>query len=156
MRQIGSRFCKKGARQIGKTWAMETFGKIAFDHCANLILTTTRVKVFFKLLRILRASSKELSLYTEVPIIAGKTLIIFDEIQECEEAFSNWNTSTKMLLSITLISLAGSLLGSGSEEKCSGSSGKSAHTSNAFTFSFREFLRSSDEKLFEYVEDLQR
>ena len=25
----------KGARQIGKTWAMETFGKEAFDYCAK-------------------------------------------------------------------------------------------------------------------------
>ncbi len=25
----------KGARQIGKTWAMEAFGKVAFEYCAK-------------------------------------------------------------------------------------------------------------------------
>ena len=25
----------KGARQIGKTWVMETFGRETFDSCAN-------------------------------------------------------------------------------------------------------------------------
>ena len=32
---------------------------------------------------------RELSLYSDVPIIAGRTLIVFDEIQECEEALNS-------------------------------------------------------------------
>ena len=32
---------------------------------------------------------KELALYSDVPIEPGRTLIIFDEIQECEEALNS-------------------------------------------------------------------
>ncbi len=32
---------------------------------------------------------KELTLFTDVPIEAGRTLIIFDEIQECEGALNS-------------------------------------------------------------------
>lgn len=32
---------------------------------------------------------KELALYSQVPLIPGKTLLIFDEIQECEEALNS-------------------------------------------------------------------
>ena len=32
----------KGARQIGKTWAMEEFGREHFDYTAKLILTVRK------------------------------------------------------------------------------------------------------------------
>lgn len=35
MLPTASPYLLKGARQIGKTWAMETFGKEAFDYCAK-------------------------------------------------------------------------------------------------------------------------
>ncbi len=80
----------KGARQIGKTWAMEAFGKEAFEFCAKFDFDRQpELKSVFQTTKNPERIFKELSLYTEVPLVAGKTLIIFDEIQECEEALNS-------------------------------------------------------------------
>lgn len=80
----------KGARQTGKTWAMETFGKDCFEYCAKFDFDRQpELKSVFKISKSPDRVLKELALYCDVPIIAGKTLIIFDEIQECEEALNS-------------------------------------------------------------------
>lgn len=80
----------KDARQIGKTWVMETFGRECFDYCAKFDFDRQEeLKSVFRQTKSPERIIKELALYTDVPIIAGKTLIIFDEIQECEEAFNS-------------------------------------------------------------------
>ena len=80
----------KGARQIGKTWAMETFGREAFDYYVKFDFDRQpELKSVFQISKNPERIIKELALYTEVPIIAGQTLIIFDEIQECEEALNS-------------------------------------------------------------------
>lgn len=79
----------KGARQIGKTWSMETFGRDTFEYCAKFDFDRQpELKSVFQTSKSPERILKELALYTEVPIIAGKTLIIFDEIQEYEEALN--------------------------------------------------------------------
>ena len=77
----------KGARQIGKTWAMETFGNECFDYCAKFDFDRQpELKTVFQTTKEPERIVKELALYTNVPLIPGRTLLIFDEIQECEEA----------------------------------------------------------------------
>ena len=80
----------KGARQTGKTWIMEEFGKECFEYIAefNFDKIGELANVFEKTKDVSRIL-KELSLFTEVPIEAGKTLIIFDEIQACEGALNS-------------------------------------------------------------------
>lgn len=88
----------KGARQIGKTWAMEEFGRECFDYTAKfdfdrqkeLLSAFTESKEPARII-------KELALYSQVPLVAGKTLLIFDEIQECEEALNSLKYFVKML-----------------------------------------------------------
>lgn len=80
----------KGARQIGKTWAMEAFGREAFEYYAKFDFDRQpELKSVFQTSKSPERILKELSLYTDIPIVAGKTLIIFDEIQECEEALNS-------------------------------------------------------------------
>lgn len=76
----------KGARQIGKSWVMEEFGRRNFDYCAVFDFDRQpEVKSVFRETKDPGRLVKELAIYTDVPIVPGKTLIVFDEIQECEE-----------------------------------------------------------------------
>lgn len=79
----------RGARQIGKTWAMETFGEECFKYCVKFDFDKQQeLKSVFQISKDPERLVKELTLYCDQPIIAGETLMIFDEIQECEEALN--------------------------------------------------------------------
>jgi predicted AAA+ superfamily ATPase len=116
LRQWKSREARKpillrGARQIGKTWVMEEFGKDCFDFVATFNFDKTKelAGVFEKskdIQRILR----ELTLFTDVPIEPGKTLLIFDEIQACEGALNSLKYFCEEAPQYHFIA-AGSLLG---------------------------------------------
>ena len=80
----------KGVRQVGKTWILNEFGKRHYDNIAyfnfdeqgelaELFATTKDVK------RILQ----NLAMVNGSPILPGKTLIIFDEIQFCNRALTS-------------------------------------------------------------------
>lgn len=100
-----------GARQVGKTYILRKFGEDQFKNVVYVNLETNlTIASYFndniapeRLLRYLEASTGE-------RIIAGETLIIFDEIQSCERAL----TSLKYFCEETPefhIAAAGSLLG---------------------------------------------
>ena len=80
----------RGARQIGKTWSMRAFGKECFEYVAefNFDKVEELGRIFEKTRDISRLL-KELTLFTDVPIVPGKTLLIFDEIQLCEAALNS-------------------------------------------------------------------
>lgn len=146
----------KGARQIGKTWAMEAFGKEAFEFCAKFDFDRQpELKSVFQTTKNPERILKELSLYTEVPLVAGKTLIVFDEIQECEEALNSLKYFYEDAPEYHIIA-AGSLLGVAVKKKSMTVPVGKVHILRMYPISFREFLRSADERLFEYVEGLQQ
>ena len=100
-----------GARQVGKTYLLRKFGEEQFRNVVYVNLETNQaVASYFndnispeKLLRYLEVSTGE-------KIIAGQTLIFFDEIQSCERAL----TSLKYFCEETPefhVAAAGSLLG---------------------------------------------
>lgn len=144
----------KGARQIGKTWAMETFGKAAFDYCVKFDFDKqSELKSVFQTTKDPERIIKELSLYCEQPIVAGQTLIIFDEIQACEEAFNSLKYFREDAPQFHIIA-AGSLLGVAvKRRKMSVPVGK-VKIINMYPLSFKEFLRASDPNTFGYVESL--
>lgn len=101
----------KGARQIGKTWVMESFGREYFDYCVKFDFDRQpELKSVFQTTKDPLRILKELALYCDAPIIAGRTLIIFDEIQECEEALNSLKYFAEDAARYHLIA-AGSLLG---------------------------------------------
>ena len=69
----------QGARQIGKTWVMEAFGKECFEQYARFDFDRQpELKSIFQVSKSPERIIKELALYCDVPLIAGKTLLIFD------------------------------------------------------------------------------
>lgn len=144
----------KGARQIGKTWAMETFGNEYFDYCVKFDFDRhPELKSVFQMTKSPERLLKELALYCEQPIIAGRTLIIFDEIQECEEALNSLKYFCEDAPQYHLIA-AGSLLGVAvKKRKMTVPVGK-VKVMKMFPVTFKEFLLASDPKTFEYIESL--
>lgn len=144
----------KGARQIGKTWAMEAFGKECFKYCVKFDFDRQpEVKSVFQATKDPLRLVKELTLYCDQPIIAGETLMIFDEIQECEEALNSLKYFCDEAPQYHIIA-AGSLLGVAvKKRKMTVPVGK-VNIINMFPVTFKEFLRASDIRTYEYLESL--
>ncbi len=159
LRQWKSREARKpillrGARQIGKTWVMEEFGKDCFDFVATFNFDKTKelAGVFEKskdIQRILR----ELTLFTDVPIEPGKTLLIFDEIQACEGALNSLKYFCEEAPQYHIIA-AGSLLGVAIRKKNMSVPVGKVEILRMYPVTFREFLRASYSQLFDYVDSL--
>ena len=146
----------KGTRQTGKTWVMREFGKQYFKHIAefNFDKTAELFEIFEKTKDVKRILN-DLSLFTDVPIIPGKTLIIFDEIQECNGAFNSLKYFCEDAPQYHIIA-AGSLLGiSIKRKKMSVPVGK-VEILNLYPISFKEFLRHSDEKIYHFLENISK
>lgn len=100
-----------GARQVGKTYVLRKFGEEQFKNVVYINLETNlTIASFFndnilpeKLLRYLEVSTGE-------KIIAGETLVIFDEIQSCERALTSLKYFCEEAPKFH-IAAAGSLLG---------------------------------------------
>lgn len=144
----------KGARQIGKTWAMETFGKECFKYCVKFDFDRQpELKSLFEITKDPKRLIKELTLYCEQPIIAGETLVIFDEIQECEEAFNSLKYFCDEAPQYHIIA-AGSLLGVAVKKRRMTVPVGKVKIINMFPVTFKEFLRASDVRTYEYVNSL--
>ena len=101
----------KGARQVGKTYALLKFGEQAYENIAYLNFETSPQlhELFSKGLNpqnIIKVLTIELS----SEIIPGKTLIFFDEIQECPDALNSLKYFNE-LANDYHVCAAGSLLG---------------------------------------------
>lgn len=144
----------QGARQIGKTWAMETFGKESFEYCAKFDFDRQEeLKSVFQNTKIPERIIKELALFCDVPIIAGKTLIIFDEIQECEEALNCLKYFCEDAPEYHIMA-AGSLLGVAVKKRRMTVPVGKVRVIRMYPLSFKEFLRASDIHTYEYIEQL--
>lgn len=144
----------QGARQIGKTWAMETFGKESFEYCAKFDFDRQEeLKSVFQNTKIPERIIKELVLFCDVPIIAGKTLIIFDEIQECEEALNCLKYFCEDAPEYHIMA-AGSLLGVAVKKRRMTVPVGKVRVIRMYPLSFKEFLRASDIHTYEYIEQL--
>jgi len=79
-----------GARQVGKTWLAKEFGKTCYENVAYVSFYDNDIakKIFeqgYDVAKLIPA----LESITNTRIIPGKTLIILDEIQECEHALNS-------------------------------------------------------------------
>ena len=144
----------KGARQTGKTWAMETFGKECFKYCVKFDFDRhPELRSVFQVSKDPQRLIKELTLYCDQPIIAGETLMIFDEIQECEEALNSLKYFREEVPQYHIIA-AGSLLGVAVKRRRMTVPVGNVKIINMFPVTFREFLRASDVRTYEYIESL--
>jgi len=137
----------QGARQVGKTWVMQEFGKEEFKQVVYLNFeSSTRLKeVFvadFNIERLITVFEIE----TNSKIIPTDTLIIFDEIQEVEKGLTALKYFYENAPEYYIIS-AGSLLGISLQKNNSFPVGK-VDFLQLYPISFLEFLENiGEEKL---------
>lgn len=99
----------RGARQVGKTSVVRNLGN-KFTHYLEVNFESDKeIKTFFQGNLNPKAICEKLSLYYEVPIIPGETLLFFDEIQSCKEAIESLRFFYERYPELHLIA-AGSLL----------------------------------------------
>ena len=100
----------KGARQVGKTWVLEEFGKEFKDGYLRINFDKQEeYKQFFQTTKDVRRILKNLAMASGQKITTD-TLIIFDEIQACEEALNALKYFCEDAPEYYVVS-AGSLLG---------------------------------------------
>lgn len=144
----------KGARQTGKTWIMREFGKECFDHVAEFNFDKVgELKGIFEKTKDIDRILKELALFTDVPIEAGKTLIIFDEIQASEGALNSLKYFCEDAPQYHVIA-AGSLLGVAIRKKNMSVPVGKVQIVKMLPVTFKEFLQEVDERTYLYVNGL--
>ena len=143
-----------GARQIGKTWAVERFGKEQYKHFVKFDLDRSpEVIDAFRISKEPDRIIKELQAYSDVPLLPGETLIFLDEIQESEEAFNSLKYFCEDAPQYHIIA-AGSLLGVAVKRKNMKVPVGQVNRIDMYPATFREFLRMADPSTFEYVEGI--
>lgn len=144
-----------GARQIGKTWAMEAFGKECFEYTAKFDFDRQReLHSVFSLSKEPKRIIKELAIYSDMPLVEGKTLLIFDEIQECEEALNALKYFCEDAPGWHIIA-AGSLLGVAVKRRRMTVPVGKVQIMRMYPVTFKEFLRASDPSTYAYVDSLK-
>lgn len=144
----------RGARQVGKTYILKEFGKLHyenvayfnFDHDSGLYNLFEQTKDPSRIL-------EQLSFIFGKAILPEKTLIIFDEIQECPDALNSLKYFEEEANEYHIIS-AGSLLGI-----------RLSHTSfpvgkvdflDMYPMTFTEYLIADNcENLVQYMDSIQ-
>ena len=144
----------QGARQIGKTWAVERFGNGQYKYFVKFDLDRSpEVIDAFRISKEPARILKELQAYSEVPLLPGETLIFIDEIQESEEAFNSLKYFCEDAPQYHVIA-AGSLLGVAVGRKHMKVPVGQVNKVDMYPVTFREFLRMADPSTFDYVESI--
>ncbi len=134
----------RGARQVGKSTAVQVLSK-HFEYFVEINFESQiEVHAFFKGNLDPQAICENLSLYFDTPIVEGKTLLFFDEIQACLPAISSLRFFYEKYPALHLIS-AGSLLEFALEELPSFGVGR-VRSVFIYPLSFDEFLEAMGEQ----------
>ena len=134
----------RGARQVGKTWSVRHLGK-SFPNFIEVNFEIDRdVHSFFEENLDPERISKYLSAYYQAPVIEGKTLLFFDEIQACPEAISSLRFFYERKPNLHVIA-AGSLLEFALEELPSYGVGRIS-SYWMYPLSFSEYLTANNEE----------
>lgn len=79
----------KGVRQVGKTWLLKEFGRRYYDNVAYFNFDENpEYRDFFATTKDVRRIIPNLAMAGGQDITAGKTLVVFDEIQDCPEVLN--------------------------------------------------------------------
>lgn len=145
----------QGARQVGKTWLLKHFGNAEFESVAYFNFEEQPdLKQFFENTKDVQRILQNLSLVHGQAILPQKTLIIFDEIQECNEALNTLKYFCENAPEYAVTS-AGSLLGVAISKGNSFPVGK-VDFLQVNPISFSEFLSADDPQLFSYLESIDQ
>ena len=134
-----------GARQVGKTWLMKTFGERNYKKVAYISFYNNQaMKNIFESDYDIKRILPYLNIEVGFSITPEDTLIIFDEIQNAPKAFESLKYFYEETPEYHII-VAGSLLGVALHQGVSYPVGK-VELLNLYPLSFREFLYAMDEK----------
>ena len=137
----------QGARQVGKTWLMQEFGKKYYEQVAYINFDVDlKSREIFDIDYDTERLIMDIGLATKTKINAENTLIIFDEIQECPRALTSLKYFREKAPQYDII-VAGSLLGVACHEGTGFPVGKVSFM-NLFPLSFEEFLLAMGEERF--------
>ena len=142
-------------RQVGKTWLLKDFGENQFDNTAYFNFEEQpELKQFFEQTKDIKRIVQYLTIVNGSPIKPQQTLIILDEIQECNEALNTLKYFNENEPAYA-VAAAGSLLG------VALSKGQSFPVGNVDflslnPISFSEFVAAANPPLIEYLEQLTR
>lgn len=137
----------QGARQVGKTWLMQEFGKKYYEQVAYINFDVdVKSREIFDIDYDTERLIMDIGLATKTKINAENTLIIFDEIQECPRALTSLKYFRENAPQYDIL-VAGSLLGVACHEGTGFPVGKVSFM-NLFPLSFEEFLLAMGEERF--------
>lgn len=145
----------KGARQVGKTWLMKEFGRTYYDQYVYFNFDEEdELKSIFETNKNPYRIIELLSMISGEKILPEKTLIIFDEIQECPEALNTLKYFKEKANAYHVIA-AGSLLGTLLAQPKSYPVGM-VNLLELSPLTFDEFLAATDAGLYTYYDNIQK
>lgn len=143
----------QGARQVGKTWSLKSFGNEEFENVAYFNFDEQpELKQFFSSSKDIKRIIQNLGLVNGKAIVPGKTLLILDEIQECNDALNSLKYFCENGPEYAVVS-AGSLLGVILSRGASFPVGK-VDFLNLYPLSFSEFLAVDNPSLSSYLNQM--
>ncbi len=143
-----------GARQVGKTWILKEFGRLYFEDTAYFSLDKDKsVKQLFATTRDPKRLIEQLSYIHGQKIEPQKTLIIFDEIQECNDALQSLKYFCEDTPQYAVV-CAGSLLGVYLNHSGQSFPVGKVDRLNMYPLTFSEFLEAKDKNTFQYFCDI--
>lgn len=145
----------KGARQVGKTWLMKEFGQSYYDNFVYFNFDEEdELKSIFETNKNPHRIIELLSMICGDKIEPEKTLIIFDEIQECAEALNTLKYFKEKANEYHVIA-AGSLLGTLLAKPKSYPVGM-VNLLDIHPLTFDEFLDATDPSLYTYYKSIEK
>jgi len=145
----------RGARQVGKTWLMKEFGHSCYESYVYFNFDEEdELRSIFEANKNPNRIIELLSMIAGAKILPEKTLVIFDEIQECPEALNTLKYFKEKANDYHVIA-AGSLLGT-LLAKPKSYPVDMVNLLDIYPLTFDEFLAATDEALFAYYETIQK
>ena len=145
----------RGARQVGKTWLMKEFGQSCYDNYVYFNFDEEdELKSVFEVNKNPQRIIELLSMIAGEKIAPGKTLVIFDEVQECPEALNTLKYFKEKANEYHVIA-AGSLLGTLLAQPKSYPVGM-VNLLDLYPLAFDEFLEATEPALFSYYNSIQK
>lgn len=141
----------KGVRQVGKTWVLKEFGRRYYENTAYFNFDENEeYKQFFETTKDVNRILQNLMLVSGQKILQEKTLIIFDEVQDCPEVINCMKYFCENAPGYH-VACAGSLLGITLAKPSSFPVGK-VNFMQIDPMTFTEFLMANgDENLVDYL-----
>lgn len=146
----------RGVRQVGKTWVLKEFGRRSYEGTAYFNFDEQpELAAWFETTKDVQRILQNLQMVNRAPILPGRTLIVLDEIQECNPALNTLKYFCENAPDHH-VACAGSLLGITLSKPSAFPVGKvDFATLNPMTFT--EFLQANgDGSLADYLGALDR